>query len=276
MENLIVAEQESSAHEAPPEGRILTLPQGQLLKIIIDRPKKLNGFSAPMLEQLASAYTELEQGNVYRCGVLLANGANFTAGVELDKVAPMFAVGQPLFPPGAIDPVSLRPPIRAKPLVCAVHGICFTLGIELMLAADIVIAADDCRFAQLEVKRGIMPSQGATIRMVERAGWGNAQRYLLTGDEFNAAEAYRLGLVQEVVPAGTERERALVIATTIAEQAPLAVQASLASSRRFAESGLIPAAAELDRKQRQLCASEDFKEGVLSFRERRKGNFQGR
>ena len=82
------------------------------------------------------------------------------------------------------------------------QGICFTLGIELMLAADIVIAAEDCRFAQIEVKRGIMPAGGATVRMVERAGWGNAQRYLLTGDEFGAAEALRLGFVQEVVPAG--------------------------------------------------------------------------
>ena len=107
-----------------------------------------------------------------------------------------------VYPVGSVDPLSLRPPIRTKPLVCAVQGICFTLGIELMLAADIVVAADDCRFAQIEVKRGIMPAGGATIRMVERAGWGNAQRYLLTGDEFGAAEALRLGFVQEVVPAG--------------------------------------------------------------------------
>ena len=102
--------------------------------------------------------------------------------------------------------------IRTKPLVCAVQGICFTLGIELMLAADIVVAADDCRFAQIEVKRGIMPAGGATVRMVERAGWGNAQRYLLTGDEFGSAEALRLGFVQEVVPAGRQKERALEIA----------------------------------------------------------------
>ena len=96
--------------------------------------------------------------------------------------------------------------------MCAVQGICFTLGIELMLAADIVVAADDCRFAQIEVKRGIMPAGGATVRMVERAGWGNAQRYLLTGDEFGSAEALRLGFVQEVVPAGRQKARALEIA----------------------------------------------------------------
>lgn len=262
--------------ELPPEGRVLAEPRGHLLLIIIDRPKKLNGFSPPMLEQLALAYTKLEHDEAYRCGVLLANGANFTAGLELDTLAPVLADGRPLFPPGAVDPSSLRPPIRTKPLVAAVQGICFTLGIELMLAADIVVAADNCRFAQLEIKRGIMPSQGGTIRIVERAGWGNAQRYLLTGDEFDAKEAYRLGLVQEVVSPGTERDRAMAIAQVIADQAPLAVRASLASSRKFADFGPIAAAAELDAVQHRLCASEDFAEGLRSFRERRKGSFRGR
>ena len=271
-----MAEQDSTTLESPAEGRVVAEPRGHLLLIIIDRPKKLNGFSPPMLEQLALAYTELEHRQTYRCGVLLANGANFTAGLELDKLAAVFTAGRPLFPPGAVDPVSLHPPMRRKPLVAAVQGVCFTLGIELMLAADIVIAADDCRFAQLEIKRGIIPSQGGTIRLVERAGWGNAQRYLLTGDEFDANEAYRLGLVQEVVPAGTERERTIAIAQTIAEQAPLAVRASLASSRQFLDLGPIAAATMLDAAQQRLCASEDFQEGVHSFRERRKGIFRGR
>ena len=192
-----------------------------MLAIGIDRPKKLNGFSPKMLVELAEAFTALERDEEAWVGVLFAHGANFTAGLELDKVAPLMRERGSVFPVGAVDPLSLRPPIRTKPLVCAVQGICFTLGIELMLAADIVVAADDCRFAQIEVKRGIMPAGGATIRMVERAGWGNAQRYLLTGDEFGSAEALRLGFVQEVVPAGQEKTRALEIARTIAEQAPL-------------------------------------------------------
>jgi enoyl-CoA hydratase len=91
---------------------------------------------------------------------------------------------------------------RSKPMVVAVQGITFTVGIELMLAADIVVAADDCRFSQLEVKRGIMATGGATLRMAERAGLGNALLHLLTGDEFGSAEALRLNFVQKVVPAG--------------------------------------------------------------------------
>jgi enoyl-CoA hydratase len=160
--------------------------------------------------------------------------------------------------------------------VCAVQGICFTLGIELMLAADIVIAADDCRFAQIEVKRGIMPAGGATVRMVERAGWGNAQRHLLTGDEFGATEALRLAFVQEVVPSGTQKERALQLAGVIAEQAPLAVRASLASSRLAVDHGPHAAIREFNAQQARLMATGDAAEGVRSFVERRKGRFAGR
>ena len=85
----------------------------------------------------------------------------------------------------------------------------WTLGIELMLAADIVVAADNCRFSQLEVKRGIMATGGATLRMAERAGLGNALLHLLTGDEFGSAEALRLNFVQKVVPAGQQLAEAL-------------------------------------------------------------------
>jgi len=145
-----------------------------------------------------------------------------------------------------------------------------------MLAQDIVVAADDCRFAQIEVKRGVIPTGGATMRFVERAGWGNAQRYLLTGDEFGAAEAFRLGFVQEVVPAGRQLERALEIAQTIALQAPLAVRASLASSRRYAERGPLGMKADMEAVQKKLAATEDAAEGVRSFVERRKGRFTGK
>jgi len=144
-----------------------------------------------------------------------------------------------------------------------------------MLAADIVVAAEDCRFAQIEVKRGIMPAGGATIRMVERAGWGNAQRYLLTGDEFGAREALRLGFVQEVVPAGSEKARALAIAQTIAAQAPLAVRASLASSAVGLAHGSHAAILKFNAVQATLMRTEDAAEGVRSFLERRPGKFVG-
>jgi enoyl-CoA hydratase len=257
-------------------GRITTEAHGHVLAIGIDRPKKLNGFTLKMLGELARAYDELERNDDHRVALVFAHGANFTAGLQLDEVGPHMARGNPCFPVGSVDPMSLRPPLRTKPVVCAVQGICFTIGIELMLACDVVVAADNCRFAQIEVKRGIMPTGGATMRFVERAGWGNAQRYLLTGDAFDAAIAYRLGFVQEVVPAGSERAAALAIAERIAAQAPLAVRASLASSRRYVERGPVGHAAEMDDQQRILGASADAAEGIRSFLEKRPAKFLGR
>ena len=260
----------------PADGRITTERIDRVFAIGIDRPKKLNGFSLKMLTELAQAYTAFERDEGAWVGLLYAHGENFSAGLELDKVAPVMRERGTVFPVGAIDPLSLRPPIRSKPLVCAVQGICFTLGIELMLAADIVVAAENTRFAQIEVKRGIMPAGGATFRMVERAGWGNAQRYLLTGDEFGAAEALRLGFVQEVVPAGRQKARAVAIAQGIAAQAPLAVRASLASSRIAIDHGPGDAIRQLNAQQALLMPTEDAAEGVRSFVERRQGRFVGR
>jgi len=257
-------------------GRITYEQRDALALIGIDRPKKLNGFTPAMYRALSDAYGALERDTEVRVGVLYAHGGNFTAGLQLPLFAPMMRSGEPMIPADAIDPLGLRAPLRTKPVVCAVQGICFTLGIELMLAQDIVVAADDCRFAQIEVKRGVIPTGGATMRFVERAGWGNAQRYLLTGDEFGATEAYRLGFVQEVVPAGRQLARALEIASTIAEQAPLAVRASLAASRQFAEHGPHGMKEEMDAVQRQLALTDDAAEGVRSFVERRKGRFTGR
>jgi enoyl-CoA hydratase/carnithine racemase len=160
--------------------------------------------------------------------------------------------------------------------VTAVHGITFTLGIELMLAGDIVVAADDCRFSQLEPKRGIHATGGATIRMVERGGWGNAMVHLLTSDEFDAGEARRIGFVQEIVPRGRELERALELAEQITTMAPLAVQATKASSRRVVEEGFDAAVGAVRDDQAKLAATEDAAEGVASFVERRDPRFKGR
>jgi enoyl-CoA hydratase len=184
------------------DGRIAMEKREHILLIVIDRPKKLNGFDVKMLLELGQAFSATEDDSDIRCGVLCAEGRNFTAGLELNQVAKHLAEG-PLFPEDSVDPVNLHGRLRTKPLVAAVQGICFTLGIELMLASDIVVAASDCRFAQIEVKRGIMPSAGATIRMTEQAGLGNALRYLLTGEEFNAETiSPRSGVVSRSQPWG--------------------------------------------------------------------------
>jgi enoyl-CoA hydratase/carnithine racemase len=157
----------------------------------------------------------------------------------------------------------------------AVQGIAFTLSIELALACDIVVAADDVRFRQMEIARGLVPFGGATFRAPARLGWGNAMRYLLTADEFGAAEALRIGLVQEVVPRGRQLERALEIAQTIAAQAPLAVQGSLENARIARAAVEQAAIAHLRSLVPRVLASDDAEEGLRSFMERRAARFTG-
>jgi enoyl-CoA hydratase len=259
-----------------PDGQIKVEQRGNLLLIGIDRPEKRNGFTPKMFEELAKAYTLLETTPELFCGLLYAEGAHFTAGLDMPKIVPLRRAGLPLFPASEVDPFALREPIRKKPVVIALKGICFTVAVELMLASEVAIAAEDCRFSQLEVKRGIMAGCGATIRMVERAGWGNAMKILLTGDEFSAQEALRLNFVQEVVPSGQEFARALEIAQAIARQAPLAVQATMANARLSLGQGWLNAYSKIQATQAFLYNTEDAKEGVQSFVEKRDARFVGR
>lgn len=259
------------------DGRINVSSEGAVRLIGIDRPAKLNGFTPKMLREYAYAMTDFDRDPKARCALVYAEGENFTAGLDLPKLAEIWARGESPYPVDALDIWNLRPPFRRKPVVVAVKGICYTVGVEMMLSADIVIAADNCRFTQMEVKRGIMAAGGATIRMVERAGWGNAMRYLLTGDEWNADTALRFNFVQEIVPAGQEFDRAREIALKIAHTvAPLAVEATIANARAALEESPAAAVAGFDEIRLRLRRTEDAKEGVDSFREKRPPRFTGR
>jgi enoyl-CoA hydratase/carnithine racemase len=126
------------------------------------------------------------------------------------------------------------------------------------------------------VKRGIYPVGGATLRFPAEVGWGNAMRWLLTGGEFGAAEALRIGLVQEVVEPGQLLDRATALAEEIAAQAPLGVRATIASARLAREHGEEVAARRLLPDLQPILASDDAREGLASFMERRPARFTGR
>ena len=259
------------------ESKISVERRGHVLLIGLNRPAKRNAFDVEMLEQLAAAYTELETNDEIRCGVLWAEGEMFTAGLDLANVAPKVVEegGGLKFSPDSVDPLNLYSE-RTKPLVVAVQGKCLTIGIELILAADICVAAESATFAQIEIKRGIFPFGGATLRFPERSGWGNAMRWLLTGDEFDAQEARRIGLVQEITENGGQVDKAIEIAERITRQAPLGVRATIKSARMMQTDGFDEAKKNLTPQILSLFASEDAKEGVASFLERRDGRFQGR
>jgi enoyl-CoA hydratase/carnithine racemase len=178
--------------------RITYEKDGHLALIGFNRPEKRNAFDRPMFDELAQAYTRYEEDREARCAVVFAHGDHFTAGLDLAQIAPELGKGTPMFPAGQVDPLGLTDRRRTKPVVVAIRGFCLTIGIELALASDVIVCADDTRFSQIEVKRGLFAFGGATLRFPALAGWHNAMRWILTGDFFDAKEAYRMGLAQEV------------------------------------------------------------------------------
>jgi len=248
---------------------------GHVLHMGLNRANKRNAFNLELLQALAAAYTQLEEDADLRCGLLFAHGDHFTAGLDLAEVGPAVSAGDPLFPPEHVDPINLTGRRRTKPVVAALCGYCFTIGIELALACDVRVAAEGTRFKQMEVQRGIMPFGGATLRFPKLLGWGDAMRWLLTGDEFGPEEALRIGLVQEVAPFAEHVDRAAWIAGRIAAQAPLAVQATRRSAERGVREGEAALLESMMDDARGLMTSNDAHEGMMSFIERREAKFTG-
>lgn len=253
---------------------ITTHTKDHVLHIVLNRSEKMNAFTYAMLQELSDAYTMLESDNNLRCGLLYTNGQHFTAGLDLADVSSHIQKGANLFESGKIDPLQIFDKKRTKPVIVAVQGTCLTIGIEIILANDICVAGKDTQFGQIEVKRGIFPFGGATLRFHQRCGWGNAMRYLLTGDMFDANEAYRIGLVQQLsddpIVAATH------MATNLAKQAPLAVQATLDNAKTTILDGQAKAEGELMPTLHRLMQSDDAREGLNSFLERREAKFTGK
>ncbi len=261
----------------PREGSVTVERHGHVLMIGLDNPDKYNAFDLKMMHDLSAAYGELEENPNLRCGVLFGNGKHFTTGLVFDQWIHRFSDGEFIkVPEGGLDPLKLQKPMLSKPMVVAVHGYCLTIGIELLLACDIRVASSDTHFGQIEVKRGIYPVGGATMRLPREIGWGNAMRYLLTGDSFTAEQAQQMGLIQEVTEPGQQLTKAFEIAETISRQAPLAVSAALASAQLARDAGEDVAASQLIPDLLPLLDSDDVQEGVQSFLERRQANFTGR
>jgi enoyl-CoA hydratase/carnithine racemase len=260
-----------------PHGEVRSaIVDDQVLVMTVDRVAKKNAFTPKMMNELAAALTRLDEDPDLFVGVLTFAGPHTTAGLEMPLFFGPDAPGRGA--PGAdtstVDPFGLRRRL-GKPLVTAVQGITFTVGIEIALAGDIVIAASDARFCQLEPKRGLAPLGGATVRYVERAGWGNAMYHLLRADEFGAAEAHRIGLVQEVVAPGEQGDRASALARELLQCSPAALAHTIANARLALEQGQPSAIAAIPAMASAVQATEDFQEGIASFVERRPAHFRG-
>lgn len=267
--------------ERHPHGEVRTeVIDDHILVVTVDRVEKKNAFTPKISTELQDALTRLDDDPDLFVGVLTFAGDHTTGGLEMPlfftdearKAARERKVTQSVEP---VDPFGLGRRLT-KPRITAVQGITFTIGIEIALGGDIVIAASDLRMCQLEPKRGLAPLGGATVRYVQRAGWGNAMYHLLLADEFGAEEAYRIGLVQEIVEPGRQRERAIELARQMLQCSPTALRHTIANARVALDENEPAAIAAIPAMDKIVQATDDFQEGIASFIERRPANFTGR
>jgi enoyl-CoA hydratase len=239
----------------------------------LNRPEALNALNAEVGTLLARYMAQLAEAPQVRCIVITGNERAFAAGADIKEMAGLKATEVTQH---GIFKVWRAVAACGKPVIAAVNGFALGGGCELAMSCDIIIAGESAKFGQPEVKIGIIPGGGGTQRLPRGVGKFKAMRYLLTGDLFNAREASEMGLVSEVVPDAEVEKRATDMARRIAELPPLAVEhikeAVLQGQDASLEAGLA-----LETKAIQLLfASEDQKEGMAAFIEKRKPKFTGR
>jgi enoyl-CoA hydratase len=257
-------------------GGVVTEVQGQVLLIGLNRPQKRNALTPEMFAELSAIYSRYDKDESLRCAVLYGEGAVYCAGADLTRLQALAEDGGLSYGPDEYDPFGTEGARLSKPLITAVHGMCFAGGLELALAGDMILAAEGTFFGQPEVARGLFAFGGGAARWSDRIGWGNAMRYLLTGDILDAQEALRIGLIQEVVPADKLKERAVELATAVANAAPIGVRHTLAVARRVHNEGLQSAFDAIGPLRTQILGTQDAAEGLASFKEKRAGNYVGR
>lgn len=254
-------------------GGLLVERKGQVLWLTLNRPERRNAFDRAMRGAFAAACAEADSDEEVRVVVLTGAGSAFCAGTDL-KEAPLADPPHPLA--DRTEPISAPVERLSKPVIAAINGPAAGGGLELALAADLRICSAAATFALPEVRVGSLPGSGGTQRLLAFVAPAVAWKMLLTGAPIDAAEAYRVGLISDVVPDDELRPFAQSIADNIAANAPLSVRAAKLAGRAALEHRLGGGLA-LERLLWALVATtEDRAEGRAAFRERRKPNYKGR
>ena len=240
---------------------------------LLDRPKQLNALSDELMEELVSALRELDGDGEIRCIVLGGSERAFAAGADIGELADSSAV-ELLY----ARRVERWDAIRNlwTPLVAAVSGYCLGGGCELAMACDLIVASETARFGQPEAGLGLIPGAGGTQRLTRAVGKAVAMDVILTGRMLTAREALAAGLVARVVAREAWLEEATRVAREIASKGPVATRLAKESVDRAYESGL-GLGLEYERRLLYLAlASEDAREGLRAFLEKREPEFKGR
>lgn len=252
---------------------LLEQPGEGVAVVRINRPEVRNALNMAVREQLAQHFAALGRDDVTRCIIITGGEKVFAAGADLRDMVDR-TPGEMI----ARQSERLWAPIAScpKPVIAAVNGYAFGGGCELAMLADIIVAGEGASFGQPEVRVGIMPGAGGTQRLTRAVGKFRAMRMLLTGEPVAARDALAMGLASEVVPDGDVFETALRIAKTIAAMPPLAIR-QIKEVVLAGQDASLDAAIALERKAFQLLFStEDQKEGMRAFLEKRKPEFRGR
>jgi enoyl-CoA hydratase len=260
-----------------PEAKITVERRGEIVLIGVNRPQSYNRFDPDAFFGLAKAYYDFDNDPSLRAAVFFGHGENFSRGIDVDAFAPLARTGKPFaVRDGMLDPFA-RTRKLSKPLIAVVHGDTWNMGHELHLVADIRVASADVRFGQDENTHGRFPGGGSTIRFPREAGWGNAMRYMLTGDHWGAEEAYRMGVIQEIAPNPAQAlEAGIALARKIAACGPLGIKTTLESAHLSIDESEAAAFAKLDEQFGGLFHTEDFIEGRQAEAQRRLPVYHGK
>jgi len=244
---------------------------GDVLVVVIDRPEARNAVDRAVAEGIAAAMDRLDADQAVRAGIITGAGGVFCSGMDLKA----FIAGElPYAGDRGFAGLAERPP--RKPLIAAVEGYAMAGGLELALACDLVVAARDARLGLPEVKRSLVAAAGGLIHLARRIPYHVAMELALTGDPITAERAYALGLVSRLAAPGEALAVARELATAIARNGPLAVEAS----KRIVRGARDWDEAEAWRRQQEIAApvyaSEDAREGATAFAEKRPPVWRGR
>ena len=250
--------------------------KGLIAYVTVNRPKVLNALNTPTWTDLRAVFEDAKADKSVR-GVILTGAGDkaFIAGADISELAHVDAYEaeeSSRFGQGVLDLIENL----GKPVIAAINGFALGGGCETAMACTMRIAAEHARFGQPEVKLGLLPGGGGTQRLPRLVGKGRALQLILSGETITAQEAYRIGLVNEVVPAAGLIDRAETILKQIAANAPIAVKFSLEAANRGMDTSQGEGLA-LEASYFGICAAtEDKKEGTSAFLEKRAAKFRGR